>query len=560
MSLPELDSTAAAELFFAGAVAAGLRRVVISPGSRSTPLTLAAAHTPGLPWTMHLDERTAAFAALGEAKVSGEPVALVCTSGTAAANYVPAVAEASMSRVPLVVITADRPPEHQLWGVGQSFDQRGLYGRHVCDEITMPVGGSGGSAFTERAGWRAVQTAHLQHRPLHVNWAFRLPLEPQGAVSGRSSALEAPVVPESTAVPGEVETFGRLLESARHPVMIAGPDAVNDRNEDRAQRLLAAAGSLGIPVIADALSGLWGHGELVGAAAHVVHRAPHDPDLVIRVGHTPTSKDIRLWWEDVGSGPHVLFDPLDEWQDPSHASTHRLRGSAVATLEAVAASSLRHDRDNHRDAWMAAGRDVEAAITTLLDGAPTMTEAHVARTVHRTRPAAIVTSSSMPVRDLDFFGDTSQPLVAFANRGINGIDGVVATGIGASRAIGDRVLVHIGDVALLHDLGSVLDAARNGAPLTIVVPNNDGGGIFSNLPIRTAVAPDTFDTLFHTPHGQDFAFLDGVDGIRHVIASTEDALHGAITSATSGVVVIEVPVTTPERLSLAEQIRTARSA
>lgn len=560
MSLPDLDSTAAAELFFAGAVAAGLRRVILSPGSRSTPLTLAAAHTPDLPWAMHLDERTAAFAALGEAKVSGEPVALVCTSGTAAANYLPAVAEAAMSRVPLVVITADRPPEHQLWGVGQSFDQRGLYGRQVCDEITMPVGGSGGTGFTERAGWRAVQTALRQHRPVHVNWAFRLPLEPPGAVSGRSSSLSPPVVPESTAVSGEVETLSRLLESAQHPVIIAGPDAVSDRNQDCAQRLLAAAGALGIPVIADALSGLWGHGELVAGAAHVVHRAPHAPDLLIRIGHTPTSKDIRLWWEDVGRGPHVLFDPLDEWQDPSHASTHRLRGNAAATLEAVHGSARSHDRDDQLAAWMAAGQEVETAITALLDGTATITEAHVGRAVHRSQPAAIVTSSSMPVRDLDSFGDSSQPLLAFANRGINGIDGVVATGIGASRALGTRVLVHIGDVALLHDIGSVLDAARNEAPLTIVVPNNDGGGIFSNLPVRTAIAPDTFDTLFHTPHGQDFAFLDGVDGIRHVVASSEDSLHAAIASATAGVVVIEVPVSTPERLALADQIRSVRSA
>ena len=564
MTADALDSTSAAELFFSGAVAAGLRSVLISPGSRSTPLAVAATATQELTTHVHLDERTAAFAALGEAKASGRAVALICTSGTAGANYLPAIAEASMSRVPLVVITADRPPEHQHWGVGQSLDQRALYGRHVCDEITMPVGGSGGADFTERIGWRAFQTACSHQRPVHVNWAFRLPLEPTSAPQRPSSNLApaAPFVP--AVIDHEVDTLSTLLRTSRRPIAIAGPETIRPSDPATGRRLVEAIEALGVPLIADALSGLWGHGDVLSAPAHVFERAPTTPDLVLRLGHTPTTKSIRLWWEQTPAVPQVLFDPLSEWQDPSHQVTHRISGPPTATLEAVAAalptaSEADEDRSQHRRSWSEAGRTAHAIVETVLDDTEAFTEAHIGRALQHSRAAALFVSSSMPIRDLNLFADSQRPLLAYANRGINGIDGVVATAIGVSRAIDDRVLVHIGDVALLHDIGSVLDAARNGAPLTIVIPNNNGGGIFSNLPIRSAIDPDLFDQLFHTPHGQDFSFLAAVDGVQHLAVSNVTELSDAITATadSEGVVLLEARVSTSERLALRDRLNEA---
>ena len=555
MTVPTLDSTAAAEYFFAGATNAGLAHVVLSPGSRSTPLSIAAWRTPGLSTSIELDERVAAFVALGRAKVSGRPVGLVCTSGTAAANYLPAIAEASMSNIPLVIITADRPPEHQAWGVGQSFDQRGLYQRQVRTEMTMPVGGDAGPAHAQRAGWRATATAIEQHGPVHVNWAFRMPLEPTTTAIDPPPPLSNVRVPVHEADSQHVDELSGLLTRARRPLIIAGPDtnpATSTGHQASDSATMRFAADHGIPVLADVLNGLPAGPDDPVIAGHAVltdSPATPAPDLIIHLGQTPTAKALRLWWEQLDC-VHVLLDPFDEWQDPSHMVGVRLRCSPESAFAKLASAELPTD-PSWLERWVELGINVRAATQDLLNGWPTTTEAHIARSVASAATPAdrIVASSSMPVRDLDTFSMTPSVRV-LANRGINGIDGVISTAAGIHEAstVG-RTFVLIGDVAALHDVGGILAAARNGSNLTVVVPNNDGGGIFSFLPVKDSIDEPLFQELFHTPHGTNFDFLSSHRNVHHEHSSDLDA---SLVSAAkrSGVSIIEVAVDTSDRLAL----------
>jgi 2-succinyl-5-enolpyruvyl-6-hydroxy-3-cyclohexene-1-carboxylate synthase len=559
MTAPTLDPTAAAEYFFSGARSAGLSHVVVSPGSRSTPLAIAVSRSPGLSYSIHLDERSAAFAALGRAKSTGLPVGLVCTSGTAAANYLPAISEASLSNISLVVITADRPPEDQHWGVGQSFDQRGLYHRQVREEITMPVGGDGGPDFSLRAGWRAAATSIERHGPVHVNWGFRIPLEPTVSPIDDTVDLGAAHYRRLEPTRSDITTMLRLLDRADAPVVVAGPDTIRPHQQrSEATRLATALSGLGIPVLADCLSGLRGSGgpSLIEAPAMVTSGAVPPVDLVIHLGNTPTAKSTRLWWEALDA-EHVLLDPLDDWQDPSHLISSRLRCDAVDLFHHIVHSeSIAPAADEWCETWIDAGRHTASRVADVLDSTAAMTEAHVARDIGAASAEAdrIVVSSSMPVRDIDTFVSVNCDARVFANRGINGIDGVVSTAIGIQGAAETgRTVVHLGDVAALHDVGGILDAARQGTPLTIVIPNNDGGGIFSLLPIRAALESDTFQKIFHTPHGTTFDFLAGLDGVAHVrTTNLADALEEA--SGTSVITIVEVPVETESRLELHNNI------
>lgn len=553
---PLTDPTDAAELFFAGAIAAGVKRVVVCPGSRSTPLAVAAERRADVAVSVHLDERSAAFAALGESKASGLPVAVVCTSGTAATNFAPAVAEAAMSDVPILVISADRPPEHQAWGVGQSLDQRGLFGPHVRDEITMPVGASGGAAFSERAGWRAAATAIERRGPVHVNWPFRLPLEPAEHSPVGSSGLPKVQPPPLSRYPDDLEHFSAALRASRAPVLVAGPNAV-DGSRDQAERILAAARHLAIPVFADVLSGLRGDSGLVPMPSMVTDVAETSVDLVIRLGDTPTAKSQRLWWESQTTAQHVVMDPHARWQDPSHAFTTRITSDPAWLFEEAARLVSR--AGTGRDDWIKAGQAAWVKVNQVLTDFDVLTEAHIAQTL--TSWAAdsandiIVASSSMPIRDIDTFTAVDVDLQVFSNRGVNGIDGVVATAIGIERAAQRRVSVLVGDVAALHDIGSVLDAARRKSELTIVIPNNNGGGIFSHLPIRDALDRSAFNKLFHTPHDTDFSFLGGVDNIDYQVAQCEEELLGALDAPSKAAVkIVEVPVETSDRLRLSTAI------
>lgn len=556
----------AAHHFLSGCAQAGMSRVIVSPGSRSTPLAVAASLIEHLNVSVHLDERSAAFAALGEAKVTGEPIGLVCTSGTAAANYLPAIAEAGHADVPLVALTADRPPEHITWGAGQSFVQRGLYGAQVRTEFSMPVGGDGGLAHALRAGVRATSTARNSRGPVHVNWPFRLPLEPTDFSLPPVPTVAAPRTSPAAANAEAIGLLADLTTAGKHGIIIAGPNATRPGEQGGADRamLFEFARHVGFPIVADVLSGLRGtmDAPLVDMGAQVLEHGVPECDVVVRVGDTPTAKGLRLWWESQSTAEHILLDPHERWHDPSHRATavfHDELSPLLAGVHGTTAPSA-HDWSQH---VVHLGTLARAAANDALDRSPEWSEAHLARAIGSATSTrhVIVASSSMPVRDLDAFTSVDLEPDVFANRGINGIDGVIATSIGVARARADqRVVVHIGDVALLHDIGSVLDAVRQGVNLTLVVPNNDGGGIFSFLPIRSALDDSTFSPLFHTHHGTDISALDAFAGVSHrrvTIASFVDELAEA--DSRPGVTILEASVSTADHLSVHGQVQTSVS-
>ena len=519
----------------------GVREACTSPGSRSSPLVLALVREQRLRCFSHIDERCAGFFALGAAKDSGRPVAVTCTSGTAAANLAPAVIEAYQARVPLVVLTADRPPELREIGAGQTIDQIELFGSAA--KWFFEVGAH--EATAERTRWmralacRAVWTA-LAGRPgpVHLNFALREPLiapaelgdDPQpGRDGGRPWVLRS--------TPGEdAGAAGRALavvaRDAHRPIVVAG------RHEPGLEAVAAACERLGWPLLADPLSGARRGG---AAIAHYdallrvdAFADPRRPDLVLRCGDLPTSKPLRTWLDGLGGDVTQLgFDPHGTWQDPGACLQVVLTAGAAQTLAAAAALAPTADPDWLRG-WRAADAAAAAAIDAVL-GEGALSEPSTARVLAAALPAdaTLFVASSMPVRDVEAFTAVRDdaPRV-LCNRGANGIDGTVSSAFGAAAVSAGPVVLLIGDVALAHDVGGLLAARRLGLAITIVLIDNDGGGIFEFLPI--AGAHDIFEEHVATPHGLDFAHAAALYGCRLVDVSDVDGLRAALAAALAG--------------------------
>ena len=541
-------------------VAHDVRHAVVSPGSRSTPLTIAARWTDDLEVSMHLDERSAGFHALGLARATNRPVVLICTSGTAAANYLPAVIEAHYTGVPLLVFTADRPQELRDIGAGQTVDQVHLFGRHVRWFAELPVAGEVDPVHHSLAVVRAIDAAMSPRPgPVHLNWPLREPLEP---LNGRPEVNAASVRRIVGACPAATSAGATLLrelaDSYERGVIIAGPSAGDVEGADRVIEFARAAHW---PILAEPLSQLRrNHTAGIDTADSLVrHPSFADemaPDVVIRIGNSPTSKPIRQWLQRVVPAHHVVIDPDERWNDATFVGGTVIREtlpSAFADTPSVRSTSE----------WMDAWRAADATATHIIDGdiaANSLLEAGVARMTYAATPedGVFYVSNSMPVRDLDTFaqGRPAVPLT-LGNRGASGIDGVISSAAGAARTGRPTVLL-IGDIAVVHDIGGLLDSARRDIDLTIVMPNNDGGGIFSFLPV--ASHDDVhFDELFHTPHGTVYSSLPGV---RHTMATTADELEAALTASIGrrGVDLIEIPVDRDTNLAQHRRIAAAIGA
>jgi 2-succinyl-5-enolpyruvyl-6-hydroxy-3-cyclohexene-1-carboxylate synthase len=483
----------------------GLAGACTSPGSRSTPLVLTLVRQPGLPTWSHVDERVAGFFAVGVAKQAGRPAAAACTSGTAAAHYLPAVIEAREARVPLVVLTADRPPELREVGAGQTIDQLKLYGAAV--KWFFEVGTHAASA--ERLRWaralafRAYETSVSgRPGPVHLNFPLREPLVLDQPLPDAED--EPPARSRRAAPPAAID-----LDAGARPVIVAGR---HERRDGLAEALPAAAGALGAPLLADPLSGA-----RRGAAA-VAHydallrdpgfAAAHRPDTVIRVGDLPTSKPLRKWLAGLDAR-QVAFDPEGAWQDPAATVTEVLDADPAAWARAQAGPP-------RASPWLAAWRAADAAAAAgiaaaLGDG---VSEPAVAAALSRLpSEVTVFTASSMPVRDVEtFWPARDAPARVLAHRGANGIDGTLAAAFGAAAA-GGRVVAHLGDVALAHDLGALLCAPRLGLPVTIVLVDNRGGGIFDFLPV--ASQRDAYEQHVATPTGLDAQRVAALFGLAY---------------------------------------------
>lgn len=523
-------------------VRGGVTHAVVSPGSRSTPLALALAAAAGLEVHVHHDERSAGFMALGIGLAGGLAV-VVTTSGTAAVELHPAVVEAHQAGVPLIVCTADRPPELQDVGAPQTVDQTHLFGRSVrwFHQPGVPDWGARGSwrSLAARSVAEAVPAAGVRLGPVHLNLAFREPLVgaagalPPARPEGRPwrAAVIAPpqVRTEPVASPGWESDL--LARTDGCGIIVAGAGA-----DPSAVRRLGPA--LGWPVLADARCPLASAHGVAGPSGDlvVIHgfdallRSPfaaaHLPRTVLWLGERPASKVLGEWVAGSGS-LEVSVRAGGRFVDPSHTVELELGGPPEAWCGALLDAARPQDRDPAwQQAWAGAARAAEAAVDETLARHPEPTEPGVARALTRIASAQsssgarvdLVVSSSMPIRDIEWFGDFDADLSLLANRGANGIDGVVSTAVGVAlenrrKGGGRRTALLIGDVALLHDSNGLLGLTGRPVDLTVVVVDNDGGGIFSFLPQRGLLAGDRFEQLFGTPHGVDLAALARLHGL-----------------------------------------------
>jgi 2-succinyl-5-enolpyruvyl-6-hydroxy-3-cyclohexene-1-carboxylate synthase len=529
----------------------GVREACTSPGSRSTPLVLSVAGDPRIRATSHLDERSGAFFALGVAKATGVPAVLACTSGTAAANYAPAVFEAREARVPLLVLTADRPPELRDIGAGQTIDQVKLYGTaakwflEVDEQPATPAR----LRWMRQLACRAYLTA-LEGRPgpVHLNFALREPLvldEPlPPPTGGREGGRPWVTRPRAAPPPADiVDGLNAELDSRPRAILVAGRA---ERDPELGAALATFAERAAIPLLADPLSGgrrgptAVAHYDLLLRDAEWA--AEHAPDLVLRVGDLPTSKPLRQWLARLDGALQIAFDAENAWQDPTGSVATVAAADPRTTLQALAerlgghpsAGLLRRTgraepRDSAwLDSWHRADRTAATAIARALTPAG-LCEPRVAAEIGAGLPAdaTVVVASSMPVRDVEtFFPARERPPRVLSNRGANGIDGTVSTAFGVAATTDAPVVLLIGDVALIHDLGGLLAASRRQLRLTIVLLHNDGGGIFHFLPVSREGA--TFEEHVATPHGLDFAHAAALFGLGYETADSVDGFRAAL--------------------------------
>jgi 2-succinyl-5-enolpyruvyl-6-hydroxy-3-cyclohexene-1-carboxylate synthase len=525
----------------------GVSDACVAPGSRSAPLALALAADDRIRVHVHLDERSASFFAVGLGRASGRPALVLCTSGTAAANFHPAVLEAHHGRVPLIVCTADRPPELRDTGAGQTIDQLQLFGDAVRwfheAEVATDRPGAGG-AWRALASRAVAEASGSPAGPVHLNLPFREPLVPTGDelvdAPGRSDDR-----PWTASAPGVRAPSVEMLDALAHLVadrprglVVAGWGA-----GVRPSTALRFAEVAGWPVLADPLSNLRVPGTVT--AYDPLLRVPgfadrYRPDVVLRIGAPTTNKPLVQWLD--AAVDQVLVDPDDAWLDPLHAASGRMVADPELLLGALADAIDVMIDDEWVRRWSDADAAARAAMDTRLDAWSEPFEGRIARDVVRATPAgaSLVVASSMPVRDVESFAAARDAVAFHANRGVNGIDGFVSTVLGVAAGSDAPTVALVGDLCFLHDSNGLLGAVGREVDATFVVVDNGGGGIFSFLP--QADLPDHFETLFGTPQPVDIGALAAVHGIPVTEVALAEELEPALARATDrgGVQVVRV--------------------
>jgi 2-succinyl-5-enolpyruvyl-6-hydroxy-3-cyclohexene-1-carboxylate synthase len=507
--------------------AQGVEYACVSPGSRSAPLAMALQRHPRIKVLMHIDERSGSFFGVGLAKATGKPVVLLCTSGTAAAEFHAAVVEASYSRAPLIVLTADRPPELQGVGANQSIDQQRIFGSAVRWFVDpgAPVEMPNAGRVWRRLAARAY--AEAATGPVHVNLPFREPLVPEpghvaSAIGTAGQSISAGRVLPS---PAQVASLAMALQRAQRPLVVAGEMRDGDR-------LAPALHRLGLPVLAEPTSQLrraetGASVESYEALLRAGWSLQHGPDLVIRLGATPTSRALNRWLA-AASAPTFLLDPDRAWRDQDQVATSIVSCDPQPLLEALPPV----DRSAWRDQWVSAGKRAAAAIAAAMVSTP-LHEGHVVRALSARLPdpAQVFIGSSMPIRAAESFWPQAKPQQRFfANRGASGIDGLVSSGLGvaAGRPSSPTVLL-LGDLSLYHDMNGLWAMTRHGIRATLVVCDNDGGGVFNFLP--QAEHQEVFEELFATPLGLDLSQVARLYGLVYSPVTDRSGLEPAIADA-----------------------------
>jgi 2-succinyl-5-enolpyruvyl-6-hydroxy-3-cyclohexene-1-carboxylate synthase len=498
-----------------------VRHAFVCPGSRSTPMALALAAERRLMVHVHHDERSGAFAAVGAALASGRPSVVLTTSGTAAAELHAAVVEAHQARVPLIVLTADRPPELRDVGAPQTIDQQHLFGRAVrwFADAGVPDHAARG-AWRSFAAQAVLAATGSPPGPVHVNLPFR---EPLLGTAGELPPARRGNTPWHVALPDvPSDRSVAVLPRSRRGLVVAGRGASPHVRAIRASRW---------PVLADPRSGLRGIAHADALLRIDELREELRPEIVVRIGDPPASRVVNEWLDAGGAEQFVVGETRT---DPARVASW-FTSSVTFTDDPPPAAYARR--------WQRVDRAAAAAIDRELGGLRSLTEPGVARAVVEAVPARgrLVLASSMPVRDVEWYAPRRTDITVHANRGANGIDGVVSTAIGVALggAIGGApTYALVGDLAFVHDSTALVALASRDVDLTVVVVDNDGGGIFSFLPQASALAADRFEQLFGTPHGTDCAALARAHGLPAVEVSTPAALERALRPAPGPRVVV----------------------
>ncbi|MGA7398286.1 MAG: 2-succinyl-5-enolpyruvyl-6-hydroxy-3-cyclohexene-1-carboxylic-acid synthase [Solirubrobacterales bacterium] len=537
----------------------GMKQAVVSPGSRSTPMAIALWRQPEIDVTIALDERSAGFFALGAAQASGLPVALLCTSGTAAANYHPAVAEADLSAVPLVVLTADRPPELRDIGAGQTIDQIKLFGsavRWFC-EVGSHDADDTGLLHLRSVACRAFATANGDPRPgpVHLNFPLREPLAPVAepasvkattelALNGRDSRplTEVLAAPAGVAA-ASLERIVSLIDGSERILIVAG------RQTSTGVRLPLSrfADRCAAPILAEPTSQLRSGphdlSRVVSTYDQISRATPPElaPDLVLRFGEMPTSKALRTWLASLDELTQIVIDPVSAWNEPTRTADLIVRAEPEALLHLIETKVEPRVDSDFANAWLKADR-VECAGLESNGDSGGMLAADVHRAIARAGIDGdiVYTASSMAIRDQESsLPSLSTDVLYLANRGANGIDGLIASGAGAGRSTGRPVTIITGDLGFQHDLGSLALVKDAGVPVRIVVLNNGGGAIFSRLPQKQAMEPAEFDALMTTPGNLN---LEAAANLFDLAYHRVETLSGLKPVLAAGSSIIEVPV------------------
>ncbi|RLQ97840.1 2-succinyl-5-enolpyruvyl-6-hydroxy-3-cyclohexene-1-carboxylic-acid synthase [Falsibacillus albus] len=534
----------------------GITDVVVSPGSRSTPMAMLMAEHPNINLYINVDERSAGFFALGMAKASKKPVALLCTSGTAAANYFPAIVEAEISRVPLLVLTADRPHELRNVGAPQAIDQIHLYGQHVkwFNEMALPEEGESAMKYVTAAARRAVSTSLCKPAgPVHLNFPFREPLIPD-----LDSLPYQSVKTEVTSIPGvmegrrqidpkQVEGLLDLLLHEEEGVIVCGP--IDD--PEFSKEVIHLAEFLGYPILADPLSQLRsGHEspQIILEGYDAILRSVDaknelQPKVVIRFGAMPVSKSTMQFMQGLTEASHIVVDSGGGWRDPSSMSTVMIYGGEAEFCKTISAIKNEIAR---KSGWLSKWQAMnEIAVRNLQEvkAIEEIDEGKIFCELAKLLPneSALFIGNSMPIRDVDtFFFKTNKNITLYANRGANGIDGVVSSALGAS-VYNEPMFLVIGDLSFFHDMNGLLAARMNELNLSIILINNNGGGIFSYLP--QAQHAKHFEKLFGTPLNMEFKAAGELYGASYAKVNDWNDFEVFVSEAanTKGISIIEVP-------------------
>lgn len=538
----------------------GVRQAAIAPGSRSTPLALALLRAPAIETTSIVDERSAAYFALGAAQAEGVPAVVACTSGTAAANLHPAICEADESGIPLIALTADRPPELRGTGAGQTIDQLKLYGQAVrwfC-EVGSHEADDAGLLHYRAVACRAYAAAQGDPRPgpVHLNLAWREPLGPEPragdvtatsevALTGRKdrplTAVLAPPAPPDEPL---LDALAERLDGAPRGLIVAGRMA----HPGDSERIAALARRLGYPLLAEPTSqlrlGRHDREPVVWAYEAIARLRPASlaPELVLRFGEMPTCKPLRQWLAALEGAHQIAVDPRHGWNEPTRRAETIVRSDPGLLASRLAERLEPRPDGSWARRWRTAAEAAAEAITKELDGLASPAEPSAAACLGRLyRDGEVVyVGSSMPIRDQEAFVAVGEASVRFlANRGANGIDGLISSGIGAAAASGHPTWIVTGDLGLYHDMNGLAILHDVEPPVRIVVLNNDGGGIFEFLPQAEQVSRPEFEALFGTPLGLG---LDRVAGLYDLPYVRIDDLAQLESLDVSGTTLIEIPV------------------